>query len=59
MQFTHPENTIIGNLQPIEVEDSEVSNILWTTDGMADTTNSPISCHACCLNQAFSQSTTI
>ena len=31
----------IGNLQPIEVEDFEVSNIPWTTDGTADATNSP------------------
>ena len=36
-----PRKTIIGNLQPIEIEDFEVSNILWTTDGTVDTTNSP------------------
>ena len=41
-QFTSPQKTVIGNLQDIEVEDMEVSNILWTTDGTADTTNSLI-----------------
>ena len=37
----HILRTIIGNLQPIEIEDFEVSNNSWTTDGTADTTNSP------------------
>ena len=36
-----PRITIIGNLKLIEIEDIEVSNISWTTDGTADTTNSP------------------
>ena len=36
-----PRKPIIGSLQPIDVEDFEVSNISWTTDGTADTTNSP------------------
>ena len=31
----------MGNLQPIEEEDFKVSNISGTTDGTADTTNSP------------------
>ena len=34
-----PRKTVIGSLQPIEVEDFEVSNISWTTYGTADTTN--------------------
>ena len=37
-----PRETSIGNLQPIEVEDFEVSNILWTTDGTTDTKDSPV-----------------
>ena len=36
-----PRKTIIGKLQPIEVEDFEVSSISWTTDGTAITTNIP------------------
>ena len=37
-----PRKTIIGNLQPIDVEDFEVSNISWTTNGTANITNSPM-----------------
>ena len=37
-----PRITIIGNVQPIDVEDLEVINISWTTHGTADTTNSPM-----------------
>ena len=37
-----PRKTIIGILQPIEIEDREVSNMSWTTEGTADTTNSPV-----------------
>ena len=36
-----PWKPIIGNLQSIEVEDFEISNISWTTEGTADTTNIP------------------
>ena len=32
--------SVIGRLQPIEIEDIKVSNILWTKDD-TDTTNSP------------------
>ena len=38
----HIPKTVIDNLQPIEVEDFEVSNMSWTTDGTPDTTNSPV-----------------
>ena len=37
-----PQKAIIGNLQPIEIEGIEVSNMSWTIDGTADTTNSPV-----------------
>ena len=33
--------TIIGNLQPIEMEGLKVCNISWTIDGTADTASSP------------------
>ena len=37
----NPRKTIIGNLQPIEIEDFEVSNISWTINYTADTANTP------------------
>ena len=37
-----PRKNVIGNLQPIAVEDFEVSSFLWTTDDTADTANCPM-----------------
>ena len=41
-QFPIPRKKIIGKLQPKEVVDIEVSDILWTTDGTADTAKSQV-----------------
>ena len=38
----NPRKNIIGNLQLIEREDAEVSNISWTKDGTANTTKNPV-----------------
>ena len=54
-----PRKTVIRNLQPIEVEEFQVSKISWTITGTGDTTNSPMELPHVPLNQAFSQSTTI
>ena len=37
-----PRKNIIGNLQPIDVDDFKVSNISFTTDGIANAINSPV-----------------
>ena len=36
-----PRKAIIGKLQPIEIEDIEVSDVLWTKDD-TNTSNSPV-----------------
>ena len=48
-----PRKTTIGNLQPIEIEDFEVSNISWTTDCTADTTNSPMEFPSMLVESSF------
>ena len=49
--------TFIGKLQSIDIKNIEDSNILWTTDGTVDTTNSQQDYQVCHLNQSSSKNT--
>ena len=51
-----PRKTVIGNLLPINITDSKVNNISWTTDGTT-TTEDLQNYQVCCPSQVFSQNT--